>query len=76
MMTIYHSIEVIERAAKIHFKNRMLFGLEATINKWLTKKNLPYRVDGAYFTLISVKVKLKPTDNSKTDFIIIHIPLD
>ena len=70
MITGHNPLEVIARAANIHFKNRMFFGLEATINKWLTKKNLPYRVDGAYFTLISVKVKLKPTDNSKTDYII------
>ena len=75
MMTEHNPLEVIARAANIHFKNRMLFGLEATITKWLTKKNLPYRVDGASFTLISVKVKLKPTDNSKTNYII-HIPLN
>ena len=75
-MTGHNSLEVIARAANIYFKDRMLFGLETTINKWLTKKNLPYRVDGACFTLISVKVKLKPTDNPKNDFIILHIPLD
>lgn len=75
MMTEHNPLEVIARAANIHFKDRMLFGLESTITKWLTKKNLPYKVDGAYFTLISVKVKLKPTDNSKTDYII-HILLD
>ena len=56
-------LSIIQRAAQIYFGKRMLFGLESTIQKWVDKKKLPLKVDGAELTPWLAIVKLKSIHN-------------
>lgn len=55
-------LELIRRATRIYFSKGNLLFLEATIQKWLNKKDLPYRVNGAEFTPWSATIKLISKD--------------
>ena len=54
-------LKPIQRAASIYYKERMPWGLELSLIKWLKKKNLPFRISGVEYTPHRVTVKLKHT---------------
>lgn len=55
-------LQPIVRAASIYYRDRMLFGLERSIQKWLRKKDLPYTINGAEYTPWDVTIKLISRD--------------
>lgn len=55
-------LQPIIRAASIYYRDRMLFGLEMSIKKWLIKKDLPYTINGAEYTPWDVTIHLISRD--------------
>lgn len=55
-------LQPIIRAASIYYRDRMLFGLERSVQKWLRKKDLPYTINGAEYTPWDVTIKLISRD--------------
>lgn len=51
-------LQVIARAARIYFSKAPLIFLESTIQKWLDKKQLPFRIEGAKFTPLTAQVNI------------------
>lgn len=55
-------LQPIVRAASIYYRDRMLFGLERSVKKWLIKKDLPYTINGAEYTPYKVTIDLISRD--------------
>lgn len=54
-------LKPIQRAAGLYYKERMPWGLELSLIKWLKQKQLPFRISGVEYTPYRVTVKLKHT---------------
>lgn len=61
-MNILDQLKPIHRAASIYYGKGLLFGLEKSVQKWIYKKGLPYKVNGVEFTPWSTTVKLISKD--------------
>ena len=55
-------LQPIIRAASIYYSDRILFGLERSIQKWLRKKDLPYTINGTEYTPYEVTIDLISRD--------------
>lgn len=62
MSNITQQLQLIRRAASIYYGNRILFGLESSVKKWLIKKDLPYIINGAEYTPWDVTIHLISRD--------------
>lgn len=62
-----NQLKLIERATSIHYRKKLLFGIEETIQNWIHKKGLPYRVDRVEFNPWTATIYLKSRDINYPD---------